>query len=102
MFFDNKNENIILKIRVIPNSKENCIKEIIGDTLKIKINAPPKENKANNELICFLAEVLHIKKSDIEIIKGLKSREKLIEIKNINKDVLLKEIYAQSNRINKK
>lgn len=68
-----------LQVHIIPNSSKN---EIIGwddekKELKLRINAPPEKNKANKELIKFLKKEL---KCQVEIIKGLKSRNKIILI----------------------
>ncbi len=48
--------------------------------LKIYLTAVPVDGKANKELIKLLAEKLGVSKSRIEIIKGEKNKEKIIEI----------------------
>lgn len=65
-----------LKVIITPNSSKN---EIIskGEIWKIKIAAPPEKGKANEELLKFLKKSLKIK---AKIVKGSKSREKLLEI----------------------
>lgn len=89
MFIENKDGNIILKIKIVPNSPENCIKGVVGDMLRVKINAVPENNKANHELTCYLAKFFDIKRSNIKIIKGLKSRDKIITIKGANYNKIL-------------
>ena len=79
-----KNKNY-LRIKVIPNSSNNKIKEIMTDdsgeeTIKIKIKAAPEKGKANTELIKFLSKELDIKRSNISIISGKTDRIKLIKI----------------------
>ncbi len=79
-----KNKNY-LRIKVIPNSSNNEIKEIMIDdsgeeTIKIKIKAAPEKGKANIELIKFLSKELDIKRSTISIISGKTDRIKLIKI----------------------
>ncbi|MBL7053883.1 DUF167 domain-containing protein [Patescibacteria group bacterium] len=69
-----------LKIKIIPNSSKTLITEEKGDYLKIKIKAIPEKGKANIELINFLAKYFKIAKSNIKIIKGTTSRNKIIEI----------------------
>jgi uncharacterized protein (TIGR00251 family) len=66
-------------VKVIPNAKKN---EIVEHELNlvVRITAPPVGGKANKEVIKILAEYFKIKKSSINIIKGEKSRNKLIEI----------------------
>ncbi len=92
MFIENKDGDIILKIKVIPNSPKNCIKGFVGDRLKVKINALPEDNKANNELVNYLAELFGVKKSNIKIINGLKSREKTISIKEVKQEQLIQKL----------
>ncbi len=79
-----RNKNY-LRIKVIPNSNTNEIKEIMTDdsgeeTIKIKIKAVPEKGKANAELIKFLSKELEIKKSNISILSGKTDRIKLIKI----------------------
>jgi uncharacterized protein (TIGR00251 family) len=70
-----------INIKVIPNSKENSL-TIQNDQIIVKINAPAVDGKANKELIKFLSEYYKVKKSKIKIIKGEKSRYKIISIEN--------------------
>ena len=53
-----------------------------GNELKVHLKASPVKGKANKKLISFLAKVFKLKKTDIEIVKGLKSRDKVISIMN--------------------
>ena len=48
--------------------------------LKIYLTTVPVNGKANKELVKLLAGNLNISKSKIEIIKGEKSKEKIIEV----------------------
>lgn len=70
-----------IDIRVIPGAKKVQIKEET-DRLKVYIQAPAVEGKANKALIPLLAAYFKVKKSRIQIIKGLKSRDKTINIKD--------------------
>ena len=72
---------MILKLRVIPSAKQNAIKSE-KDILKVYLSAPAIEGKANKALIKFLAEHYDVKKSQIAIIRGEKSRDKIVEIKD--------------------
>ncbi|HNW26814.1 MAG TPA: DUF167 domain-containing protein, partial [Candidatus Gastranaerophilaceae bacterium] len=77
--FEKNNKRLKLQIKVIPNSSKN---EIIFEQnfVKIKLTAPPVENKANKALIEFLAKKLKTAKSNIQIIKGETSKEKTLLI----------------------
>lgn len=70
-----------LAIRVTPRARRNEIAEILHDgTIRIRLTAPPVEGKANQALIEFLAEVLDVPKSHIEIVAGQTGRDKLVSI----------------------
>ena len=68
-----------LVVRVCLNAKRACIKEQDGLT-KVYTTAPAIEGKANKAIIPPLARYFGVRKSEIEIIKGLKSRDKTIRI----------------------
>ena len=75
-----------ISIKVIPNAKQN---EVVDDSvdllgariLKIKVNQPPEDGKANKAVIEVLAEYFKVRKSAVSIIYGETSRNKIIEIK---------------------
>ena len=69
----------IIKVILKPNSTKNRIIKFDSErnAYRIEIKAPAKDNKANIELIKFLSKSL---KKNVKIIKGFKSKEKLIKI----------------------
>lgn len=70
-----------LAIRVTPRARRNEIVEVLEDqTIKVRLTAPPVEGKANEALISFLAKVLDISESKIEIVAGHTGRDKLVSI----------------------
>lgn len=70
-----------LRIWVQPNAKKTEISGVIEGKLKVRISAPPVDNKANECLLKFLLNSLSLKKSDIELVKGEKGRDKLFWVK---------------------
>lgn len=95
-----RKDGIIFRIRVRTSASCNKIKGLRGEALKIDINAPPIKGKANKECIRFLAKELRIPKADIEILSGLKSKDKLIKIKGINKEEAFKVLINPTNPTN--
>lgn len=69
-------------IRVVPQAKRNMLKQE-DNGLKVYLTAPAVEGKANKALKEFLAGYFGVRKSQIQIIKGLKSRDKTINIEGI-------------------
>ena len=68
-----------LAIKVIAGARKNFLKQE-GELIKVYLTAPAIDGKANRALIEFLSEHFNVSKSQIEIIKGLKSRRKTISI----------------------
>lgn len=71
---------VTLKVRVTPRSSKMGIEGVEGDTLKVRLTAPPVEGAANSQLIEVLSEGLGVRKSGIKIIRGHASRIKTVEI----------------------
>lgn len=69
-----------LLVKIIPNAKKTKAVGWEGQTLKIRLSAPPIEGKANKELIKFLAEICDCAPSEIEITKGLTGKQKTLEV----------------------
>lgn len=72
-----------IEVKVIPAAKKNSLKQDAG-AFKVYLTSPAVEGKANKALIEFLSEHYGVPKSRIEIIKGLKSRHKIININDIS------------------
>jgi len=69
-----------INAKVIPNSRKQEIIKETENSYKIKLVSTPEKNKANKELIELLANYFNTRKSNIKIIKGIKSRNKIITI----------------------
>jgi uncharacterized protein (TIGR00251 family) len=81
-YFEEKNNSIVLNVRVIPRASKNAIQGIMGDALKIRIQAPPVEGKANAYLIKFLSKQWKIPRGNFEILSGETGRNKRLRIAN--------------------
>lgn len=65
---------------VKPNSKIDKVSVNADDSLRIKIKAPPVDGKANEYLICYLAEFFDLPQKNIRIIAGFTGSHKRINI----------------------
>jgi len=84
-----KDNAFLFKVKVLPGASKNEIMGFSGDALKIRLTAHPEKGKANAQLIEFLAEKLHVKKTSLSIVRGFEKKEKIIKIQGINKEDLL-------------
>jgi len=67
------------KLRVVPKASRNLIKQEAG-ALKVYLTKPAADGLANEQLIKMLAEYLKVKKYNLKIIQGSKSRDKVVEL----------------------
>ncbi len=77
---DSKPREAVLVVRIQPRASKNGIVIQSDGSLKIRLTAPPVDGAANEALVKFLAEILGVGRSQIEIISGHTSREKRIRI----------------------
>ena len=94
--FEEKNGCIILNVRVVPRATKDAIQGVLGDALKVRIQAPPVEGKANAYLVKFLSKQWNIPRSNIEILSGETGRNKRLRISNPT-DELRKELLSLDN-----
>ena len=81
-------KGITFDIQVIPNASRAEIADVQEGAFKVKVTAPPVEGAANEACIKLLANELGLKKSQIKISSGAKSRKKTVMIKDISKEEL--------------
>ncbi len=84
-----------LAVRVTPRASRNEIVELLSDgTVKVHIAAPPVDDEANKELIKFMADVLGVPKSRLDIVAGANGRDKLITVMDMDAEAVQKRILA--------
>jgi uncharacterized protein (TIGR00251 family) len=81
MCFHDHPQGLLIDVRVQPKSAQNAIVGEHDGALKIKLNAPPVEGKANKALVQFLAKWLRCPKSSLEIVSGQTSRSKRLLVR---------------------
>ena len=78
-------DGIVFSIQVLPRSSKCELVGIHDNALKLKITAPPVEGQANEECIRFISHFLGIKKAQVAIIGGHKSKKKQISVTGLKK-----------------
>ena len=78
---------VTLAVRAQPGAKKTAITGVYGEgaaaQLKIAVQAPPLEGRANSALIAFLAETFDLPKNGIEVISGELSRSKVFLLRGV-------------------
>lgn len=74
-----RNENrLTLQVTVQPGAKRSDIAGLHGDRLKIRLNSPALEGRANQALVKLIAQLFQVPKRQVVILRGDKSRQKTL------------------------
>ena len=72
------------RLHVQPRAKRCEVSGVFNGALKVKVTAPPVDDAANRAVIEFLADLLGLSKSKIAILAGSKSRDKVLQIRDMS------------------
>ena len=73
----------LLDLHVQPGAKATAVVGEHGGRLKLKISAPPVDNKANVHLLIWLAAQLGVPKSKVRLVRGESSRQKTVAVSGV-------------------
>jgi uncharacterized protein (TIGR00251 family) len=76
-------------VRVQPRASRDEIAGETGGALKVRLRAPALEDRANEALVEYLAELLKTPRSAVRILSGERSRTKRIEIRGVTQQQIL-------------
>ena len=84
-----------LAVRVTPRASRNEIVGLLNDgTIKVHLAVDPADEKANAILVDFLAEVLGVPRSRVEIVAGETGRDKLISVLDMDGETAHQRVLA--------
>lgn len=93
-----KDGEIAIAIHAKPGAKQNAITDVSTEAVGVAIAAPPTDGEANAELLRYLSKVLELKKSEIYLDKGSKSREKTIKVTaSVSQEDILEKLRREVN-----
>ena len=72
-------------VRVQPRASKEEIAGEMGGALKVRLQAPALEDRANEALVEFLAQLLKTSRTAVRILSGERSRTKRIEIRGVTR-----------------
>lgn len=75
-------------MRVQPKARKQGIEETSSGELKLQVKSPPSKGEANREVIKLLASYFGVALSRLKIVRGLKSRSKLVSLEVRSSDLL--------------
>lgn len=77
-----------IKVKVQPKASRTEIQGFRADVLHVRVMAAPQRGKANQALVELLAETLSLPKTEIKILKGHTTGDKLVEVDALSQDDL--------------
>jgi uncharacterized protein (TIGR00251 family) len=80
---------VIFSVRVQPRASKDEIAGEMAGALKVRLQAPALEDRANEALIEFLAQLLKTPKAAVRILSGERSRTKRLEIRGVTQQQIL-------------
>lgn len=75
---------IKLSVKVVPGSSRDCLAEWLGETLKVRVSAPPERGKANKAVERLLAGALQVSQNTVQVVTGHSSARKIVEITGLS------------------
>ncbi len=73
-------EDLVLELRVQPRASRSAVEGLRGDRLRVRLQAPPVDGRANEALVALLAEIFDVPRSRVRIEHGTGGRDKRVRI----------------------
>jgi len=80
---------VIVSVRMQPRASKDEISGAVGGALKVRLRAPALEDRANEALCEYLAELLKTPKAAVRILSGHHSRSKRVEVRGVTEQQVL-------------
>ncbi|XP_060082804.1 UPF0235 protein C15orf40 homolog [Ylistrum balloti] len=91
----NSNSTVAIKVLAKPGAKFNSITGIGEERVGIQIAAPPVDGEANTVLVKYLSKVLGVRKTDVSLDKGSRSRQKVVVVSGMDRQSVLDKLGSQ-------
>jgi len=83
---------VVFTAKIVPGSSRTAVAGVLDDMVKIRVAAPPEKGKANQCLVAFLAKLLGVRRSDVEIVSGQTRPVKQVQVAAISAAELLEKL----------
>jgi len=85
-------DDAVLTLHIQPGAKRTEVAGVHGEALKIRLNAPPVEGKANEALIAYLARQLDIPRARVLLEAGQTSRAKRVRLVGVDAGAVVERL----------
>jgi uncharacterized protein len=87
-------EGIVLRVRAQPGARKAGVQGEQAGALKLAVSAPPEDGRANAALTELLHDLLGVKRSQVELLRGAMSRDKQFLISGVTRSDLADRLAA--------
>jgi len=81
-----------VNVQVMPRASRAGVAGLLGDAVRIRLTAPPLENRANEALVRFLSDTLDVPRPSVEIVAGKRGRKKVVRVAGISRGELFRRL----------
>ncbi|MBN1674825.1 MAG: YggU family protein [Kiritimatiellae bacterium] len=85
-------QGVVVSCRVVPRAARNEIQGLLGEALKVRLQAPPVEGKANEALVKFLAKTLGVPPRAVAILSGHTGRNKRVLLTGLTESAVRRRL----------
>ncbi|MDI7275413.1 MAG: DUF167 domain-containing protein [Anaerolineae bacterium] len=89
---------VTIAVQAVPRARRGEIADVHGEALRVRVAAPPVEGAANEALTAFLAERLRVRRREISLVSGERSRRKLVRIRGLDAGEVEARLLAATPR----
>lgn len=94
--FQTREGAVVLSVRVQPRASKDEIAGVVEGALKVRLRAPALEDRANEALCEYLAQLLKTPKSAVRILSGHHSRSKRVEVRGVTQRQILELVTREA------
>ena len=87
-----KEESATVNVQVMPRASRAGVAGLLGDAVRIRLTAPPLENRANEALVRFLSATLDVPRPSVAIVAGTRGRKKIVRVAGISRGELFRRL----------
>ncbi len=79
-------------VRVVPRSAREGVAGTSEGAVRIRLTAPPVENRANEALVRFLSQLLGISPRRVELVTGGRGRHKVVRVHGMSREEIFRRL----------
>jgi len=73
-------DDLVIELRVQPRAPRSEVDGLHGGRLRVRLQAPPVDGRANDALVALLAEIFEVPRARVRIERGATGRDKRVRI----------------------